>query len=73
MVIERPEKFGGNLEYSSYDALEADFIAGQLHPMDLKKAVATYINELIQPVREHFKTDKKAKKLAGFIKSLQKK
>ena len=36
IVIKRPEKYGGNLNYKSYEALEADFAAKALHPMDLK-------------------------------------
>ena len=54
MKIERPAKFGGNVEYDSYAALEADFVAGKLHPMDLKNATAECINGLLEPVRKHF-------------------
>ena len=35
-VIERPEKFGGRLEFNSYEELEETYLAGNLHPMDLK-------------------------------------
>lgn len=72
LVIERPEKFGGNLEYFNYEDLERDFVEGKLHPMDLKKNVSRYINELLEPVRLHFKNDPKAKKLAGFVKRAMK-
>jgi len=54
-VIERPEKFGGNLEYKAYEELEKDFKAEKLHPMDLKKAVAVDINKLLNPVRKKAK------------------
>jgi tyrosyl-tRNA synthetase len=30
------------------------FAAGKLHPLDLKKAVAAAVNELLEPVRKHF-------------------
>lgn len=50
--IERPEKFGGNLTYENYDALETDFVSEELHPQDLKNAAATYIDDIIDPVRE---------------------
>ncbi|MDH5647852.1 MAG: tyrosine--tRNA ligase [Candidatus Heimdallarchaeota archaeon] len=72
VIIERPEKFGGNLVYETYLELENDFGNGILHPMDLKKAVSVYINELLEPVRLHFQTDTNAKKLAGFVKKLLK-
>ncbi len=53
LKIERPEKFGGNLEYSNYGELEKDFVAKKLHPLDLKKTVAREINNLIEEVREN--------------------
>ena len=49
-VIERPEKFGGNVMYDSYDKLEKDYVAKKIHPQDLKNAVAKVINELLVPV-----------------------
>lgn len=57
-IIERPEKYGGNLEYENYEAIEKDFAEEKLHPMDLKKAVAREINELLDIVRA--KTEKAA-------------
>ncbi|MBR9692916.1 tyrosine--tRNA ligase, partial [Candidatus Woesearchaeota archaeon] len=61
--IERPEKFGGNASYSSYEELEKAFVAKDIHPADLKAATAKYINEILQPIRDHFAKDPKAKKL----------
>ncbi len=63
IVIERPEKFGGNLEVGSYDELRKLYAAKKIHPLDLKVTVAKYIDELLVPVREHFSKDKKAKAL----------
>jgi len=71
LKIERPEKWGGNLEFKSYKELEAAFVEKKLHPMDLKTAVAIRINELIEPVRKHFETNKKAKELLEQVKSYQ--
>ena len=51
-VVDRPEKFGGDLVYEGYDELEADFVSEDLHPADLKGAAATAISEIIDPVRE---------------------
>ena len=50
--VERPEKYGGDLEYASYEALEADLESGELHPADAKGALATYLDELVAPGRE---------------------
>ena len=53
-LIERPEKFGGNLEFSSYEELEKTFVEGLLHPLDLKTSTAKYINEILKPIHEYF-------------------
>lgn len=69
--ITRPEKFGGNLNIKSYKELVEIFSRGDLHPMDLKNAVAFYINELIKPVREHFEKNKHARELMEKVKSFE--
>jgi tyrosyl-tRNA synthetase len=51
-VVERPEKWGGDLVYKTYEELEADFVSGELHPADLKPAAAAAISAVIDPVRE---------------------
>ena len=68
-LIERPSKFGGNIEYASYATLEKDYREGNLHPADLKAATATALNSIIAPVREHFEKDKHASELYNFVKS----
>lgn len=50
--VERPEKFGGNVEYSDYSQLESDFGAKKLHPTDLKQTVANYLVKIIGPIRD---------------------
>lgn len=52
LLIERPEKFGGNVSYDSYETLEKDFIEKKLHPMDLKISIAKEINILLKKFRE---------------------
>jgi tyrosyl-tRNA synthetase len=51
-VVERPEQYGGDLTYESYDELEADFVSEDLHPQDLKNAAGAYISLAIDPIRE---------------------
>jgi len=53
-LIERPEKFGGNLEFESYEELEKAFVKG-LHPLDLKNATASYVNKILEPIHSYFK------------------
>lgn len=50
-TIERPEKFGGNIEYKKYEELEKDFTNKNLHPADLKKSLAKELNNLVEPIR----------------------
>ena len=71
--IERPEKYGGNIEYNNYEELEKDYHKGMLNPPDLKPAVIKYLNQFLKPIREHFEKDTKAKKLFEFVKREDKK
>jgi tyrosyl-tRNA synthetase len=69
--IERPEKFGGDVTFKKYKELEKTYRKGELHPLDLKKAVAFYINELLKPVRKYFEKNKKAAELLEEIKKME--
>jgi tyrosyl-tRNA synthetase len=71
MVIERPEKWGGNLEFGSYNELVDAFGKKELHPMDLKQGVAAKLNELIDPVRKKLEKSKTAQKLAEEISKFE--
>ena len=70
--IKRPEKFGGDILYESYNDLEKDYLKGKLNPADLKPNVGRIINELIKPVRDYFDKDEGAKKMADYVKNIQK-
>ncbi len=50
MPVERPEKFGGNIEYSDYSQLESDFSAKKLHPTDLKQTVSRLLPSIISKI-----------------------
>ncbi|TYT61194.1 tyrosine--tRNA ligase [Natrialba swarupiae] len=52
IIVERPEKYGGDLTYEEYEALAADLESGELHPADAKGTLASYLDELIAPGRE---------------------
>ncbi len=71
MEIERPGKFGGTVTYENAEELKKDYAEGKLHPLDLKIAVARYLDTLIAPIRDHFRKKKKARELYEFIKNLQ--
>ncbi len=69
--IKRPEKFGGDVIYESYADFEKDYVSGKIHPLDLKKAVAEKLDELIKPIREYFEKNEKARKLYEEVKSFK--
>jgi len=71
LKIERPEKFGGDLNLNSYKELEDVFAKKQLHPMDLKNSVSNEIIKLLKPVQQHFIKNKKAKELYEQVKSFK--
>jgi tyrosyl-tRNA synthetase len=50
--IERPDKFGGNIELSENE-LERIYLSGDLHPVDLKNAVTKYMLEYLRPIQEY--------------------
>lgn len=50
--IERPEKYGGNIEYKTYEEMETAFEKKELSSIDLKQGVSEEIIKLITPIRE---------------------
>lgn len=55
MKVERPEKFGGNVNYEDYNQLELDFAERKLHPTDLKQTVGNYLVKVVAPIRDKLK------------------
>ena len=62
-IIERPEKYGGNIKFSSYKELEQSYLKKELYPVDLKQGIATEINKLLEPIRENFEKNKEIQKI----------
>ena len=59
-IIERPAKFGGNIQFESFQQLEACYTEGKLHPMDLKNGVSAELGVILEPVRRYFANNKEA-------------
>ena len=49
-LIERLEKYGKNVSYSNYEEIEKAFVKKEIHPMDLKNAIAKEIINLLDKV-----------------------
>ncbi|MEK6968466.1 MAG: tyrosine--tRNA ligase [Nanoarchaeota archaeon] len=69
ITIKRPEKYGGDLVIEGYDDFVKKYEEGKIHPADLKTAVAESLNELLEPVREHFKKNERARELLEKVSS----
>lgn len=54
LKIDRPAKYGGPVEFKSFDELTSDYSAGKLHPQDLKKGTSDSLAEILEPVRKYF-------------------
>ncbi len=52
VVIERKDKYGGNMNYTSYKELELDYVRGRLHPLDVKTNAVRYLNDVLEPIRK---------------------
>ncbi|MFH1801751.1 MAG: tyrosine--tRNA ligase [archaeon] len=71
VVIERSSKFGGDVIFKKYSDMEKSFKKKEVHPLDLKKSAAKYINNLLEPVRKHFKENKRANDLLKKVESFE--
>lgn len=52
VMVRRPAKFGGDRSFSTYDEMEAAYVAGEVHPMDLKNTVAVGLIDVLAGARE---------------------
>ncbi|KAI8998148.1 tRNA synthetases class I-domain-containing protein [Gaertneriomyces semiglobifer] len=57
-IVSRPEKFGGDIVFNSYQDVEDAFREKRLHPLDLKNGTADAINFLLEPIRQVFQDEK---------------
>jgi tyrosyl-tRNA synthetase len=71
ITIERPEKFGGDIVFTTYKDMEKAYVNKQVHPQDLKNTLVELLNRLLEPVRKHFQEDAGARALLDEVKSYQ--
>ncbi len=67
-TVPRDEKWGGDLKFSSYQELEETYLKGELHPMDLKSAVAEELIRILKPVRDYVERNDDIPRTLGWIK-----
>ncbi len=56
LIIERPEKFGGNLEFSNYEELKQAVLDKKIHPLDVKNSLATEISKTLNIIHTERET-----------------
>ncbi|GLT25038.1 hypothetical protein SLA2020_001930 [Shorea laevis] len=66
--VERSADNGGDKIFQSFEDLVSDYENGDLHPGDLKPALAKALNKILQPVRDHFNSNANAKDLLKRVK-----
>ena len=69
IAVIRPEKFGGNQDYPSYEELYNDYMTGKLHPLDLKNAVAISLYNFLSPIHQYIQANPEP---LNFLLSLKK-
>jgi tyrosyl-tRNA synthetase len=53
-VLKRDAKYGGDLAVTGFEELERLYVAGKVHPQDLKVNMARFLSDELAPVREYF-------------------
>mmetsp|Transcript_9749 Transcript_9749/g.12806 ORF Transcript_9749/g.12806 Transcript_9749/m.12806 type:complete len:395 (-) Transcript_9749:606-1790(-) len=57
-------KSGEVQNYTDIDELEADYISGKIYPNEIKPALTKALNNILEPVRQHFASGEPKKLLA---------
>ncbi|KAL3810324.1 hypothetical protein ACHAXA_008259 [Cyclostephanos tholiformis] len=57
--------------YESYDDVKSDFLRGRISPEQLKDGLVIALNELLQPVRDHFETNDEARFLLEQVREFK--
>ncbi|KAL7429045.1 hypothetical protein ACHAXH_003807 [Discostella pseudostelligera] len=58
--------------YNDYNTVKEDFLSGKITPDQLKDGLITALNELLQPVRDHFTNDDTARGLLEQVREFKK-
>jgi tyrosyl-tRNA synthetase len=54
VTLDRDQKYGGELKFSTYKELEESYKTGKIHPQDLKANMASILADILRGVREYF-------------------
>ncbi|KAK3155115.1 hypothetical protein QOZ80_2BG0199030 [Eleusine coracana subsp. coracana] len=67
--VVRKKENGDDKTFLSMEELAADYVSGALHPSDVKLALAKSLNDILQPIRDHFGSSSEAKDVVKAIRN----
>jgi tyrosyl-tRNA synthetase len=70
-IVDRPTKYGGKIEFQGFEELETAYKRGDLHPQDLKNAVAKELAVILEPVRRYFENNREARECLNAVKNAE--
>jgi tyrosyl-tRNA synthetase len=70
-TVDRPAKYGGKIEFQGFEQLETAYKRGDLHPQDLKNAVAEELAAILEPVRRYFENNREARECLKAVKNAE--
>jgi len=70
-TVNRPAKYGGTAEFQSFQELKTVYKCGDLHPQDLKNALADELAVILEPVRRYFENTREARECLNSIKNAE--
>ncbi len=56
-IIEREEKYGGNVQYTNQESIKDDYEQDKLTPQDLKLGISNWLINFLEPIKNAFNTD----------------
>eukprot|EP00537_Pseudo-nitzschia_pungens_P004470 CAMPEP_0172366344 /NCGR_PEP_ID=MMETSP1060-20121228/14775_1 /TAXON_ID=37318 /ORGANISM="Pseudo-nitzschia pungens, Strain cf. cingulata" /LENGTH=769 /DNA_ID=CAMNT_0013090159 /DNA_START=64 /DNA_END=2373 /DNA_ORIENTATION=+ len=62
----------GGTTYNDFDSVRDKFLAGEMSEEELKRGLIDALNELLEPVRQHFTNDETAKDLLNKVRQYKK-
>lgn len=65
VIDEKDSSFGSARE------LKEAYASGNIPPLELKNAVAEYINQIVKPIREHFEKKRRARELYRNVRAMR--
>jgi tyrosyl-tRNA synthetase len=70
LLVDRPAKYGGPIEFHSFEELAKAYAENKVHPLDLKNATSEALISILKRVREYFQENREAARLLEEVKQM---